>query len=181
MYIDYKLEGKYVTLRSVEESDAEFILSVRNDPRISKYLPPLNVTVEQQRQWIAKQRSDNNSYYFLLETPKGEPIGSISVYDIKGDTAETGRFCSLGDPASNIETCIMLNDFCFDALSLKSIHIWVYEGNKPVIALNQSFGYVWVDSKTDASGEPFKVGVLTQSKWMEKREKIKKRIYLINM
>lgn len=180
MYIDYKLEGKYVTLRSVEESDAEFILSVRNDPRISKYLPPLNVTVEQQRQWIAKQRADKDSYYFLMLLPNGDPIGSISVYDIEGETAETGRFCSLGDPMSNIETCLMLNDFCFDVIGLKSVHIWVYEGNKSVIALNQSFGYVWTDSKKDIKGEPFKVGVLTQSKWLEKKEKIQKRIRLIN-
>ncbi len=179
MYIDYKLEGKYVTLRSVEESDAEFILSVRNDPRISKYLPPLIVTVEQQRQWIARQRDDNNSYYFLMETPKGEAIGSISVYDIESDTAETGRFCSLGDPVSNIETCILLNDFCFDIIGIQTIHIWVYEGNKSVISLNQSFGYEWIESKVDTKGEPYKVGILTKDKWQNKRENILKRLSLI--
>ena len=179
MYIDYKLEGKYVMLRSVEESDAEFILSVRNDPRISKYLPPLNVTLEQQRQWISKQRADNDSYYFLMETPLGEALGSISVYDIVDETAETGRFCSFGDPASNIETCILLNDFCFDIIGIKTIHIWVYENNKPVISLNQSFGYEWVEKKVDSNGEPYKVGILTKDKWQIKREKILKRLSFI--
>lgn len=173
------LEGKYVNLRSVEETDAEFILSVRNDPRISKYLPPLNVTVEQQRQWISKQRADKDSYYFLLETPVGESLGSISVYDIVNETAETGRFCSFGDPAANIEACILLNDFCFDIIGIKTIHIWVYENNKPVISLNQSFGYEWVERKMDPNGEPYKVGILTKDKWQNKREKILKRLSLI--
>ena len=176
MYLDYKLEGRYVTLRSVEESDAEFILSVRNDPRISKYLPPLNVTVEQQRQWISKQRADKDSFYFLMESPMGEALGSISVYDISDGTAETGRFCSFGDPASNIESCIILNDFCFDVIGIKTIHIWVYENNKPVISLNQSFGYEWIENKMDPKGEPYKVGILTKDNWQAKREKIVKRL-----
>lgn len=176
MYIDYKLEGKYVNLRSVTEEDAEFILEIRNNPQISKYLPPLNVTIEQQRQWITKQRADQDSYYFLMTTPDGEPIGCISVYDIEGDMAETGRFCSFGDPYSNIEACVLLNDFCFHNLGLKKIHIWVYEGNKPVIALNKSFGYKWTETKTDDKGESFKVGILTPNHWIENREKVFKKL-----
>ena len=179
MYIDYKLEGKYVNLRSVTEDDAEFILEIRNNPQISKYLPPLNVTVDQQRQWIAKQRADKDSYYFLMESKKGEAVGSISVYDIEGDSAETGRFCSYGDPLYNIETCILLNDFCFSTIKLNSVHIWVYEGNKSVIALNKSFGYEWVDCRKDDKGEPYKVGVLTKSRWEEKREIVIKKVKIL--
>lgn len=178
MYIDYKLEGKYVTLRSVEESDAEFILSVRNDPRISKYLPPLNVTVEQQRQWISKQRKDKNSYYFVLENPKGEVLGTISVYDIEEDTAETGRFCSIGDPSSNIEACLLLNDFCFNILKLSSIHIWVYEENKPVLKLNQGLGYEWVGTKEAEDGRTCKVGQMTESSYLPKRTKLIKLLHI---
>ncbi len=174
MYIDYKLEGKYVTLRSVEESDAEFILSVRNDPRISKYLPPLNVTVEQQRQWIAKQRADKDSYYFLMESPNGEPIGSISVYDIEGDSAETGRFCSFGDPAPNVEAAILLTDFCFEKLGLKSIHIWVYEGNKPVLKLNEGLGYQWGETILAKDGRECRIGRMTKESYIPKRKKLSK-------
>ena len=35
------IEGKYVNLRSVEEQDAEFTLSLRQDPQLTKYLPKL--------------------------------------------------------------------------------------------------------------------------------------------
>lgn len=178
MFIDYKLKGKYVNLRSVTEDDAEFILEIRNTPQISKYLPPLNVTIEQQRQWISKQRADNDSYYFLMESSKGEAIGSISVYDIEGDSAETGRFCSIGDPTSNIETCILLNDFCFDVIGLKSIHIWVYEGNKSVLRLNEGLGYEWVESKIASDGRECRVGKMTKETYNHKREKLCKLLKL---
>lgn len=179
MYIDYKLEGKYVTLRSVEESDAEFILSVRNDPRISKYLPPLNVTVEQQRQWISKQRADEDSYYFILVTPQGPPIGTLSLYDIVDNHCEGGRSCCIGEPSAAVEASILLTDFAFTTLKLEYITIWVYEGNKSVIALNTSYGYEWVENRVDDKGEPFRVGILKRERALERNEKLKRKLRLI--
>lgn len=179
MYIDNKLEGKYVTLRSVEESDAEFILSVRNDPRISKYLPPLNVTVEQQRQWISKQRADNDSYYFLLVTPDGEPIGTLGIYDIIEGHGEGGRSCSIGEPFANIEASVLLNDFTFNTLNLEYATIWVYEENKSVLALNEAFGYEWTSIKEDEKGQPYREGILYKDVYFEKRKRIIKKLRLI--
>lgn len=179
MFIDYKLEGKYVNLRSVTEDDAEFILDVRNDPRISKYLPPLNVTVEQQRQWIAKQRADRDSYYFILETPDLKPIGTLSIYDIVDDHGEGGRSCSIGEPAANIEASVLLNNFTFETLGLSYATIWVYEGNKAVISLNEAFGYEWVSEGKDDDGQPFRVGILHKEVYLRKRERILKRLRIL--
>ena len=170
MYIDYKLEGKYVNLRSVIEDDAEFILQIRNNPQISKFLPPLNVTAEQQRQWISKQRSDKDSYYFLLETPEGNQIGTLSVYNIEGKIAETGRYCSIGTPYANIEACVLLYDFIFNILKLDSIHIWVFEENKPVLQINHGLGFEWVDNKTTDNGKAYRVGIMTEESYNRKRD-----------
>lgn len=176
MYIDYKLEGKYVNLRSVTEDDAEFILLIRNNPEISKYLPPLNVTVEQQRQWIVKQQADKSSYYFILETPDLKPIGTLSVYDIEDDHAEYGRLCSIGEPAATIEAGLLLIDFIFNELQLAYTTIWVYEENKPVISLNQSYGYEWGERKVDQDGRAFRVGVLKRDRALLYKDKILKRL-----
>lgn len=179
MYIDYKLEGKYVNLRSVTEDDAEFILEVRNNPQISKYLPPLNVTVEQQSQWITKQRADKDSYYFILETPDLTPIGTLSVYDIVDDHGEGGRSCSIGEPFANIEASVLLNDFTFNTLNLSYATIWVYEGNKSVLALNEAFGYEWTSEKKDSNGLPYKEGILYKDVYLKKREGILKKLRII--
>lgn len=180
MYIDYKLEGKYVNLRSVTEDDAEFILRVRNDPQISKYLPPLKVTVEQQRQWIIKQREDNDSYYFILETPDCIPIGTLSIYDIVDGHGEGGRSCSIGEPFANIEASLLLNDFTFNTLGLSYATIWVYAGNKSVLALNEAFGYEWTSEKIDPDGQPYKEGILYKDIYLKKRERILKKLRIIN-
>lgn len=179
MYIDYKLEGKYVNLRSVTEDDAEFILDIRNNPQVSKYLPPLNVTVEQQRQWITKQRADRDSYYFILETPDSTPIGTLSIYDIVDDHGEGGRSCSIGEPFANIEASVLLNDFTFSTLGLSYATIWVYEGNKSVLALNEAFGYKWTSEKTDSDGQPYKEGILYKEIYLQKRERILKKLRII--
>lgn len=176
MYIDYKLEGKYVNLRSVTEDDAEFILDIRNDPQISKYLPPLNVTVEQQKQWISKQRADKDSYYFIIETPQGNVIGTISVYNIIDNHAESGRSCCIGEPYHSIEASALLTDFTFKTLNLDYTIIWVYEENKAVISLNQSLGCEWVDKGEDDEGKPFRLGVCKKEKALEINEKIKKKL-----
>ncbi len=183
MYIDYKLEGKYVNLRSVTEDDAEFILDIRNNPQISKYLPPLNVTVEQQRQWITKQRADNDSYYFVLESlhgdKKGEVIGTISIYDIDGNHGESGRTCSLGDPFESIEAHILFFDFIFCKLNLDYTTGWVYEENKGVIAMNNSYGIEWVGNKVDSNGQPYRECVHKKNSYLERREKLLKKLRLI--
>ena len=118
MFIDYTLKGTSVNLRSVNESDAEFILNVRNDPKVSKYLPPLNISLDQQRQWITKQRADKDSYYFLLETPRGEPIGTLGVYNIIDNHAESGRSCCIGEPYQSVEASTLLTDFVYKTLNL---------------------------------------------------------------
>ena len=161
------------------EEDAEFILEIRNNPHISKYLPPLNVTVDQQRQWIAKQRADKDSYYFILETPDLTPIGTLSVYDIVDDHGEGGRSCSIGEPFANIEASVLLNDFTFNTLNLSYATIWVYEGNKSVLALNEAFGYEWTSEKVDSDGKPYKEGILYKEVYLKKREKIIKKLRII--
>lgn len=179
MYIDYKLEGKYVTLRSVEESDAEFILSVRNNPRISKYLPPLNVTIEQQREWITKQRADKDSFYFLWLSPTDEPIGTISLYNMDGNHSEMGRVCSIGEPAANVEAFVLFLDFVFDYLKLDYTTGWVYEANKSVIALNNAFGMKWTTTGEDEKGNLYRNCIMTKDAYKGKRYNVLKKIRII--
>ena len=40
--------GKYVMLSSATEEDAPFALAIRQDPNMTKFLPRLNISVEQQ-------------------------------------------------------------------------------------------------------------------------------------
>ena len=174
MYIDYKLEGIHINLRSVKEEDAEEILKLRNNPQLTKYLPPLEVTIEQQKAWISKQRSDKDSYYFIIETKTGECIGTIGFYDIEDGHAETGRYCCIGEAQHSIESYILESDFAFDIVGLSYFTGWVYEDNKPVISLTQRYGYEWIEYKNAPDGRPCRTCKLTKDVYAKKREKIVK-------
>lgn len=170
------LEGKFVNLRPVKEEDAEFILRLRNNPEISKFLPPLNITVEQQKNWITKQRRDDDSYYFIIEDKNNHPIGTISVYNICGDHAESGRFCSIGDSIQNSEASLLHCEFIFNRLNLDYLDIWVYKDNKPVLAFNKAFGCEWDGEDIDDKGLFFLYGKLTKLNFQHKSAKIKRNI-----
>lgn len=168
------LEGKFVNLRSVTKEDAEFILEIRNNPEISKFLPPLNVTIDQQQEWINKQRNDNDSYYFIIENRTKKEIGTLSVYNIEENHAEMGRFCSFGNPVQNTEAVLMLNDFIFQKLGLDYLDIWVYKDNKSVLALNQGLGCDWEQEDKDEKGIPFLYGTLKKEKFEIESQRIRK-------
>lgn len=176
MVYDKVLEGKFVNLRSVKPEDAEFILRLRNTPEIIKFLPSLKVSVEDQRYWIINQMADKDSYYFIIEDKDNNPIGTISIYNIEDNHAETGRFCSIGNSIHNSEAALLCDDFAFGTIKLDYLDVWVYSGNKPVIAFNQALGCIWEGEKLDTYGEPFKFGKITKTNFNIKSIKIRKNI-----
>lgn len=167
------LQGKFSNLRSVTENDAAFILEMRNNPEISKRIPPLRISVEQQRTWITNQRADSDSYYFIIEDKKHCNIGTVSVYNIVDGHAEVGRFCSLGDAVKNSEAALLINDFNFYTLKLEYLDIWVYKDNKPVISLNKGFGCEWDGEETGKDGISYLYGIMTKQNYELKAKKIR--------
>lgn len=172
-----KVEGIFVNLRSVRVEDANFILTLRNNRIISKYLPPLNVTTEQQQSWIKEQRVDNNSFYFIIEDRfLKTDIGTISIYNIEGNHSECGRFCSLGNFIQNSEAAILLGDFIFENLNLDYLDIWVYKDNKLGRAYDEFLGCVWEGEKIDKRCKPYLYGKLFRENYEIMSKEIKRKI-----
>lgn len=175
------LEGRFVNLRSVTEEDAEFILEIRNDPEISKFLPSLNVTVNQQQGWINHQRKDSDSYYFMIEDKMNVSIGTISVYNIEENRAEMGRFCSFGNPIQNSEAALILDDFIFYKLGVDYLNIWVYKENETVLSFNKGFGCEWKGESKDEKGIPYIYGTLTKEGFEIKSQRIRTNLSKIKI
>ena len=77
-----KFEGQFINLRIAEESDAEFTLSARQNKDKTKYIPMLDITLDQQKAWIRKQIESDDCYFFVVERKDGERIGTFSLYNI---------------------------------------------------------------------------------------------------
>ena len=141
MYYENVLEGKYVKLKSVREEDAQFTLALRQDQKFTRYLPPLDITVEQQKEWIKKQQEKPDDYFFVVYDKEENPIGTYGLYDVKmNDTAESGRLAMRGNALQNIEVQLLAYKFAFENLGLTSIYGFIYESNKRNQRFNLQFG-----------------------------------------
>ena len=171
------IEGRYVNLRSVEERDAEFTLSLRQDPNLTKYLPKLDITLEQQISWIRKQRNQEGDYYFVVENKKGEKIGVIGVYDVNGDCAETGRIAMIGNAFESIEAQLLSFDFAFDILKLEKTVNYVMADNIHALRFSQMFGSQSSEPFEDSDGNMRIDGVITKASYLKSKDKIIKMLY----
>jgi len=91
---DFTLERYGLQARLVEENDAEFIVSLRTDPRLSKHIHTTSKDVEQQKQWIRdyKLREEQGLDYYFLFSIDGKPQGLARIYNITEDTFTQGSW-----------------------------------------------------------------------------------------
>lgn len=112
------LVGKTVVMKCVDTDDAQFILDLRNDPELSRYLPRLDISVEQQVEWIREQRERAGDYYFVIWDNSGTRIGTLSIYGIEGGHGENGRLACTGNALQVMEAEYLVNEFTFETLGL---------------------------------------------------------------
>lgn len=141
MICDKVIEGRYVDLKSCTEDDAEFTLAIRKDPKFTKFLPEINNTIEQQKAWIRYQRQKDGDYFFVVWDKQGNRIGTISIYNVNGDHAESGRLVIKGKiPFQAIEAQILVYRFAYDELGLSYVDGYIFSDNLRAIQYSKSFG-----------------------------------------
>lgn len=173
------LKGKYVYLKSATLEDAINTLKVRQDPSITKYLPKLDISVDDQRNWLRKQRVDPTDYFFCVRNINDDSFtGTVSIYHIDGDEAEGGRLTNISrDPYNVFESSLLVDDFAFDVLRLKRLHGFIYEGNKRAIKLNRQLGFEILPSEKDENGDMIHRIFLTKENYKVAKRKIESIIY----
>ncbi len=140
-----KISGKYIDLRTVVESDAHFIFTLRQDREKTKYLSSIQGTVQDQIDWIRKYKireAAKKEYYFIIESKSQESLGLVRIYDFKDDSFSWGSWL-IKDNAPKftaIESALLIYQFAFDVLKFTQSHFEVQKGNDKVIAFHQRFG-----------------------------------------
>ena len=153
MVYDGVIEGKYVDLRSCTEEDAEFTLSLRKDPKLGKFFPVIDNTVEQQTEWIRHQRAKEGDYFFVVRNKQGDRIGTISVYNIADGEGESGRIIiRSANPFDASEAQLLLARFGFHTLGLKQMKGFVFAENKRAIRFNKQFAARLIGPEEDEHG-----------------------------
>ena len=113
-------------VRLVREEDAEFILKLRTDERLGRFIHPTSNDVEKQRQWIRdyKQREAQGIEYYFIYELNNERVGVNRLYDMKPDTQEftSGSFVFKTGLPMEISTLslIIMRDIAFDTLGYET-------------------------------------------------------------
>ena len=155
---DFSIEKYGLTARLVVEEDSEFIVKLRTDKVLSRYLHPTDSSIEKQKEWIRsyKQRERNGEDYYFIFFKGDRPVGLNRMYSIHDTTFTTGSW--LFDPDApfecSIAASIIVRELAFEVLDLKFED--AYDGchvdNKKVMKFNHMIGLRDVGTYESESG-----------------------------
>ena len=177
MIIEGKLEGRFVNLRSADIADAEFTREIRQDPELTKYMPVINNTIENQKNWIQEQRLKEGDYFFIVEDKDCKPLGTISIYNIKGARGHSGRIAIRGNFLQCIEAQLLMCNYAFNELHLEEITGDCYNDNMRAIKFSEGYGMEFDEPKMNDSGILVRFGVASKSNYEKCYRKLSSMIY----
>ena len=137
-------------MRFIEPDDAAFVVSLRTDDKLSRFLSPVSPDLIEQRQWIESYKTREaagKEYYFVIELKDGTPVGAVRIYDLQKESFSWGSWVIKPKQTPNvaIESAVRIYDFAFEKLGYRKAHFEVLKGNASVIKFHFSFGAVQVD------------------------------------
>jgi RimJ/RimL family protein N-acetyltransferase len=138
---------KNITLRFVEEEDAEFIFILRTDPSKNKYLSQTGSILDEQIMWIRNYKSRekiNQEYYYVICSNDNERLGLVRMYDFRD---KKQSFCwgswilKQNSPVSaGIESAINIYETGFNICGFNKSHFDVRKDNVKVLKFHRNFG-----------------------------------------
>ena len=133
-----------LTFRTVVESDAGFILNLRNDSELSKHLSFVPSSLKLQIDWIdqyKKKEAVGAEFYFITEDSNGNPLGLNRLYNFEGESFEIGSwiFNKNLEISIPILSDLAIRDYGFEVLKFKSCHFNVDKKNKSVLKYHKMF------------------------------------------
>ena len=139
--------GKSINLRDVLVSDAGFILSLRLNKELNKYISSTSPDIKNQEIWIKQYHENPNlQYYYIIENKEGESFGTVRVYDFQKDSFCWGSWLiKKGAPLSfAIESALMVYEFAFNTLGFNRAHLDMRKENLKVVEFHKNFGAKYV-------------------------------------
>lgn len=131
-------------VRLVEIQDARFILDLRTDPRLSRYMTGTSLSVQDQEEWIARYKERERrgeEYYFITLNDQGERLGVSRLYNFDAESFEAGSWIYRWglDTSVPILGDLAVRDFGFDELRYGVCRFEVMKGNESVIRYHRRF------------------------------------------
>jgi RimJ/RimL family protein N-acetyltransferase len=134
-----RLIGRKLVLREVQVDDAAYILSLRMDPKKGAHLSPVDDDVAKQVAWIERYKAGGGQAYFIIcarspDAGTGERIGTVRLYDAKGDSFSWGSWIIEDGAAPDVamESALIVYQYALDHLRFRNSHFEVNRDNRSV-------------------------------------------------
>lgn len=137
------IDGFLYRLREVNLSDARFIVNLRNNEDLNRYINTTSDSLELQQVWLKDYFKRSNDYYFIVENINSlEREGLISLYDINiiNNEGEWGRWIIKPGSISSIESAFLIYKFGFEHMKLQRIYCRTIAENSNVINFHDGYG-----------------------------------------
>jgi RimJ/RimL family protein N-acetyltransferase len=137
------IEGFAYRLRPVCDKDAEFIILLRSDPELSRFLHWTSRSLDSQLDWLARYYMRPGDWYFVLERRSDSSTeGLISLYDFDAEqfSAEWGRWILRKGSIAAVESAWLIYRCAFEQLGLREVYCRTVADNESVISFHDSCG-----------------------------------------
>ena len=136
-----KLRTNNLHFKLVNKADASFILKLRTDIKLGKFLTKVESNLAKQLSWIEgyqKRSAKGLEYYFVIIDKNGEKVGLVRLYDINENDFSWGSWIlKTGVPSSYaIESALLIYEIGFEFLKLQSSIFEVLKDNEAVISFH---------------------------------------------
>ena len=140
---DVELDGVAFRLRPITSDDAAFIVALRNDARLSRFLHRGAPDVAAQQRWLQAYFERPGDYYFIVERrADGSPEGALGIYDLEAATrrAEWGRWVLRAGSLAAAESAWLVYRAAFDVLGLELVYCRTVAANQRVVSFHTACG-----------------------------------------
>lgn len=146
--LNFQMSRYGLTVRLVTEEDTDFILSLRTDKDLTKFIHPTEASKDKQLEWFAKYRvreAEGRDYYFIY-FKDNKPIGLNRVYNIFEYYGTSGSWLCCRDNRfeDSMATYFFEHDIMFEIMGLDMLVFDVRKANKQVWKLHKSVGALQV-------------------------------------
>lgn len=136
---------KNIVLTLADVSDAEFILSLRQNEGLNKFVSQVSSDLTMQQEWLRnykKRESVRSEFYFIIRDLEMNPLGTVRIYDL-----QSGSFCwgswmvsPTAPRKTAIESALCVYEFAFYHLGFKQSHFNVRNKNENVLKFHKRMG-----------------------------------------
>ena len=148
---------KNLYLKEVSVKDVDYILKLRTDKSLSKYLNHTPKNKNKQIVWLNEyfvRRQKNEEFYFIFQIKKKKiykNLGFARIIKLKDNTFHFGGWILQKNtkPWIALECCLSIYEYAFNYLNYKKCLLWINLKNLDVIKYHKTLGakYVRKDKK----------------------------------